>query len=167
MEDISKIFHIDWKLLLAQVINFSLVLFLLQRFAFGPISKVLKERTKKIEDGLSMAQEAKKSLSFAEAKVAEMINEAKAESQKIVSRSQEEAEKIRQSEIEKTKSETEKLIENGKKSLFAEKENILMEIKNQAAEMVIAASLATLGNIPDLPKVDKGLAEEAIKSIEL
>lgn len=165
MEDISKIFHIDWKLLLAQVINFSLVLFLLQRFAFGPISKVLKERTKKIEEGIRVAEEAKESLSLAEEKVKSMIGEAKSESQKIIRASHEEAEKLRQSELLKTKTETEKMIESGKRALLAEKESILKEIKNSAAEMVVSASVAAIGKSPNLSAIDRKLAEDAIRNL--
>src|SRR5476649_87408 len=62
---ITKIFQdfgISWPFFLAQVVNFSLVAFILWKFAFKPVLATLDERQKKIADGLRYADEMKAKL---------------------------------------------------------------------------------------------------------
>ena len=62
---ISKIvqdFGISWPFFLAQVLNFSVVGFVLWKFAFKPVIATLDERQKKISDGLKYAEEMKAKL---------------------------------------------------------------------------------------------------------
>ena len=48
---------IDLKILIAQLVNFLLLYFLLSKFAFGPLGKILEERRKRIEESEKRAQE--------------------------------------------------------------------------------------------------------------
>ena len=59
---------IDWKLLLAQVVNFVVVLLVLRRFAYQPMLRLLDERTHKIEKGLADAESATRKLGEMETK---------------------------------------------------------------------------------------------------
>ena len=58
MDELIKTFHIELNLLVAQIVNFSIVLFVLYRFAYAPILKTLNSRTGKIEKGLKDAESA-------------------------------------------------------------------------------------------------------------
>jgi len=51
-------FGIDWKLLLSQLVNFFLVLIVLRLFVYKPVLKIIKDRNKKIKEGLDKAEEA-------------------------------------------------------------------------------------------------------------
>jgi F-type H+-transporting ATPase subunit b len=163
MESIIDLFHIEWKILIAQTINFFIVAFVLWRYAFSPISKVLSDRTKKIEDGLTMADEAKKALALSEEKYKEILVKAKNEAQKIIDDSVLMANKIRQEEIEKTKLETAKMLESGKKSLLIEKDSIMKEIKSKINDIVILSTEAVLKDIAH-PQIDKNLVAKALES---
>ena len=55
MEVLAKL-GIDWKLLIAQAVNFLVLLWILRRYAYGPILRVLEARTARIEQGLKDAQ---------------------------------------------------------------------------------------------------------------
>jgi F0F1-type ATP synthase membrane subunit b/b' len=52
MDSIISTFHVDLKLLIAQVINFGIIFFVLYKFAFKPIAKIMQERTNTIEKKL-------------------------------------------------------------------------------------------------------------------
>ena len=56
MESFVSTFHIDWKIIIAQAINFAVVVFVLYRFAIKPLKKNLDERKNTIEQGLSDAK---------------------------------------------------------------------------------------------------------------
>ena len=49
MSELFSKLGIDWKLLIAQIINFLVLLFVLYKFAYRPILSMLEKRTKKIE----------------------------------------------------------------------------------------------------------------------
>ena len=56
MDSFITTFHIDWKILIAQGINFAIVLLLLYFFALKPLKKVMSERTTVIEKGIADAK---------------------------------------------------------------------------------------------------------------
>ena len=48
MDSIISTFHIDWKIIIAQAINFGVVFIVLYIFALKPLSKLMNERAEKI-----------------------------------------------------------------------------------------------------------------------
>lgn len=56
MESIISTFHIDWKIIIAQAINFGVVFVVLYIYALKPLSKLMKERGEKIEMGINDAK---------------------------------------------------------------------------------------------------------------
>ncbi len=58
---------IDWRILLTQTISFSVVFFVLWRFAYGPIFAMLQARREKIAEGLANAEKIKAQLAKTEA----------------------------------------------------------------------------------------------------
>ncbi len=64
--EILHVFGIHWKLLLAQVVNFSIALFVLYRFVYRPIFKILAEREALIHKGLDDAKHAEEDRKAAE-----------------------------------------------------------------------------------------------------
>ena len=61
MEIFEKL-GIDVKLVIAQLVNFFILLYVLKRFAYKPVLKILEDRERKIEKGLKDAQSAEKRL---------------------------------------------------------------------------------------------------------
>ena len=53
---------IDWKMLIAQLISFSIVFFVLWRYAYKPIFVMLQVRREKIAEGLANAEKIKAEL---------------------------------------------------------------------------------------------------------
>ena len=55
MDSLITTFHIDWKIIIAQVINFLIVFLVLYFFAIKPLKKMMAERADKISKGLTDA----------------------------------------------------------------------------------------------------------------
>ena len=62
MESIISTFHIDWKIIIAQAINFAVVFVVLYIFALKPLNKLMKERSEKISKGLTDSKKAQEIL---------------------------------------------------------------------------------------------------------
>ncbi len=76
-------------LFLSQVISFTIVAFLLRRFAYKPILAVLEERRRRIEEGQINADKIKKELAEAEKRYAEILAKANADAQKMIDEARE------------------------------------------------------------------------------
>ncbi len=84
----------NWHVALANFINFLIILFILNKFFFGKLGKVISTRQQVIERGLSQASDAEKALASAEEEKKQIIHEAKKEGHVIVSEAQTQAENL-------------------------------------------------------------------------
>jgi F-type H+-transporting ATPase subunit b len=139
MESLVSIFHIDFKLFLAQLINFAIIFFVLYKFAFKPIAKIMQERTTTIEKSLADAKEVEQKLTETNVEQTRILNEAKKDALAIVEKADQSAEANKQKLIEKTKVEVAAIIAGEKAKIAQEKEESLQELKQEIAGLVILA----------------------------
>ncbi|MDQ1284421.1 MAG: F-type H+-transporting ATPase subunit b [Patescibacteria group bacterium] len=158
MDELIKTFHIETNLLIAQVVNFTIVLLVLYKFAYGPILKTLNDRTKKIEKGLKDSEDAGKKLAEITEKEKEVLAKAKKEAQGIIKKSEEEAKKNAENLVMEAKIQTQKIAVEAKKQIEQEKDKMMAEIKSEVAELVVAAAGKILGE-----KIDSGKDKELIE----
>lgn len=162
MESLISIFHIDLKLFLAQLINFAIIFFVLYKFAFKPIAKIMQERTDTIEKSLSDAKEVEQKLAETNVEQTRILNEAKKEALAIVENANQSAEANKQKLIEKTKEEVAIIINGEKAKIAQEKEESLKELKQEIAGLVILAVEKVIKEKMDGNK-DKEMIEDIIK----
>lgn len=84
MQELIKNFGINPYLLVAQIINFLIILYVLKRFAYKPIFALLENRRKMIEESRSNAQKAEEALQNATEREREILRKAQKEAQKIL-----------------------------------------------------------------------------------
>jgi len=153
---------INGKLLLAQIINFLILLFVLYKFAYGPVLKMLDERTKKIEKGMKDAEASGQKLEEIAAREKGILDEARHQAKDMVKRAEDAA--VLQSEeiVISAKNQTEKMLEDARKQIEQEKNKILAEAKAEIATLVMSATEKIIDEKLDENK-DKELIREAIK----
>lgn len=161
MNELITTFHIDWKLIIAQLVNFSIVLFVLYKFAYGPMTKLMNERAEKIDKGLKDSEEAHKKLSEITEKEKAVLVEAKKQAQEIVSKAEAAAVKNKEEIIAEAKTQAEKILTDSSKKIEMEKDKMFQEVKGQIAELVIAATGKVISEKIDSEK-DKQLINDAI-----
>ncbi|HAR20858.1 MAG TPA: ATP synthase F0 subunit B [Cytophagales bacterium] len=111
-------------------VTFSLVLFILTKFAWKPILKALKEREDTIENALNSAEKAKQEIQKSQAENQRILDEARLERDKVLKEAQATANNIINEAKEKANSEGAKLLDNARTSIQTEKAAALTEIKN-------------------------------------
>lgn len=84
MDSLLDAFGIDWKLFLAQAVNFGIVLLVLWHFLYKPVMKTLDERAKKIAQGVEDAEKASEKLAGADTEAAGIVSKADSEASEIV-----------------------------------------------------------------------------------
>ena len=99
-EILSK-FGVDWPHFIAQLILFLIVYFVLNRYAFAPLLKILEERRKRIEESQLNAEKIKKQLAEAELRYQEILRKANDDAQVLLEEVRRNNEAFSQREMEK------------------------------------------------------------------
>lgn len=162
MDALIDTFHIDWKLIIAQMVNFAIVIIVLYKFAIKPLGKLMDERSTKIASGLTDAKKHKDLLDETEAEYKKVIAEARKESQILVSEAKRDAERVREELIVKATLDSQKLVENGRMELEAEKAKMIGEAKKELANLVVSSAEKILGTVMD-EKLKSKISEGAVK----
>lgn len=161
MEELIKTFHVETSLVIAQLINFTIVLYVLYRFAYKPILKTLNDRAKKIEKGIEDAENAKKKMEEMTEKEREILIKARKEAQAIVKEAEENAKKNTDSISQGAKEQAQKIIEETKEIIKKERETMVAEVKKEIGSLVILATEKLISEKIDKEK-DRELIETSI-----
>lgn len=135
--EILGLFGVDWKLILAQLVNFAIVVAVLWWFAIKPLMKVMDQRNQEISTGLEDAKKSAEHLRNAEVEFKERLRQAKKEADEILQLAKQQAEKGQQATLEKTRQEVKHVILESKQRLANEKESMLAEAKQEIVQMVV------------------------------
>lgn len=139
--------------LIAQLVAFFLLLFVLWKFAFPPLMKTLDERQNTIREGVQNAERASQQLKDAEKRVEALMNEARLESQKVIASATQAAERLKadiehqaQQRGREIEAQAAKRIEQQIAQAKAELRAHVADLSIAAAERVIGQSLDTATN---------------------
>lgn len=141
-------FGLDPWLLLAQAVNFLVVLLVLRRFVFRPVLRLLRERQAKVAQGLADAEAAVSTRAAAEVESRRRLAEAAAEAARVRQRAEEEAHRIREELLrraeeeaavmhDRAERESEELKRHAVRAAAGEVGNLVVDV----AERVLAAEL--------------------------
>lgn len=154
----------DYGTIFWMLIIFGIVLFILKKFAWGPILKALKDREKSISDALNSAEKARKEVAGLKASNDQIIAEARREKDIILKEARDIKDKIIADAKIKANAEAQKNIESAKQQIQSEKTAAINDIRKQVAELsvMIAEKVVRkeLENPKDQEKLVKGLLED-------
>jgi len=162
MENLIETFHLDVRLIIAQVVNFAIVFSVLYWFAFKPLAKVMAERSEKISKSLDDAKKVEEKLSETQAEFNRAMAEAKKQANAILEKASAQADDKKQAEIKRAKEEIGQIINQEKQKMQAEKAATLKEIKKEVADLVIASVEKVLNEKMDAKK-DSEIIKKIIK----
>lgn len=152
---------INLKIFIAQLINFTVVLLVLWKWAYGPIVKILDERQEKIAKGVKQAEDVERRVNELESEHKTMIAEAKAEGTKILEEARSSAEDRKKQLLDKAKAEVQGVVVQGKAQLVAEKEQMIRDAREEIAKIAVEASRKILSESVD-EKTAQKLAEGVV-----
>ncbi len=146
-----------------QALNFLILLILLKMILYKPLLQLLKDREKRIREGVENAEKADRMLAESETTHQNILKTAKVESHGILETAKNSAEITRLAILDKAQTEANKLLENGRNIVDMEKSRAAQELKNEAVNLVILAAEKVLREKLDLKK-DQQLIEDSLGS---
>ena len=164
IRDTAETFGWNWQLFLSQVISFSIVAFLLRRFAYKPILAVLEDRRRRIEEGLINADKIKKELAEAEKRYQEILGKANADAQRMIDEARQSSAHLAERKQQEAVVAAEQIIAKAQEASALERERTMTELKRELGRLVVNTTAKVTGKVLT-PEDQRRLQEEAARQI--
>jgi F-type H+-transporting ATPase subunit b len=126
--------------LLAQIINFGILLGLLYLVAYKPIMRMLDERSRRVKESMEQTELIKQQAERAEEEVRKQIEAAGKEGMEIVARAMHTGEEMRQKAQQEAKQDAESLIVRARVEIQRERDGAIDELRREFADLTIMAA---------------------------
>lgn len=126
--------------LIAQILNFLFLVFILAKFAYKPLLKMMEDRKNKIAGDLENAEKAKADAEGIKAEYAAKLAAARQEAQEIVENARKTAQAAHDKIMAETKAEQEQAIASAKEAIAREKQQALSEVRAQVINLSLTAA---------------------------
>lgn len=135
--------------LLVHIVNFAIIFVVLRAWVFGPVTKMLEERRKKIAQGLEDARVAADARATAEKAADKIIGEAQLKANDIIRESTTRAEVLQKEMASEARQGIEKQRENALSEVEEERVRLLSEMRGDVSAIAIAAAQKLIGEALD------------------
>ncbi|HVV67179.1 MAG TPA: F0F1 ATP synthase subunit B [Candidatus Saccharimonadales bacterium] len=152
----------DGKAFLIQLITFILALWVLKRYAFGPIVKLLNERRETIDRGVKLGEEMQKEKAELEKQVDEELHKARQEADQMIAGAEDTAREAARAVEEKAKKKADGIVAEAEGRIELETARVRKQLEKEMANLVAEATEAVIDEKVDAKK-DEALIERAIK----
>jgi F-type H+-transporting ATPase subunit b len=133
--DILNTFGLNPYLLIAQIVNFLILLYILKRYLYPPLFKVFKKREEIIKESIQKAEENEKILEKSKVAEKDIIAQAKKTAEEIIKEAREQSsDMLKQAETD-TKKQTEKMINDAKSQIELESAEARKQLNNYAIKL--------------------------------
>ena len=159
-----EVLGIQWVKLIAQTINFAIVLFVLWKWAYKPIFNVLEVRREKIVEGLANAEKIAVQLAKTEADRKAILAQAGDEANKMIEEARVAALRVREVETQKAITAAEQILIKAREAAAQDHDRMLRELKREVGRLVVQTTTTVTGKILT-PDDQRRLAEETEKQL--
>jgi F-type H+-transporting ATPase subunit b len=147
------------------LITFVIVLFVLKRYAFGPIQQMIDARRTAITADLDAAEKARGEAQAALAEYREQLAEARKEAARIVEDARRVGEERRAADVAAIEAETVRLKEQAKAEIAAETRQALSDLKQHVADLTLVATEKVVRTRLDADE-QKRLIDDALADVD-
>jgi len=135
--------------LIAQLVNFFLLLVVLRLFLYKPILEMLDRRSQRIREGLDAAEQSKEQASEAEAQVARQLERSRSQGQQLIAQAQEAANRIQEEARNQARSEGDAILERARREIQLERDQAIAELRAQFGDLTVSAAEKVIGQSLD------------------
>ena len=155
---------IQWHMLLAQTISFSIVFFVLWKFAYGPIFAMLNARRDKIAEALANAEKIKGDVAKTELERQKILADAGDKANQLIDDARQAAARVREAETQKAIAAAEQIVTKAREAAAQERAQMLAQLKREVGRLVVQTTSTVTGKILTADD-QKRLAEETEKQL--
>ncbi len=154
---------INLPMIIAQIVNFTILLVVLRMVLYKPVLKMLDERKQKIAEGLNAAEIARAEAASAQANIQAQLDTARKDGQEIVANAQTIATRIQADAREQTAKDREAALERARTEIQLERDRAIAELRTEFADITVKAAEKVINQSLDQAAhervIDETLAE--------
>jgi len=151
---------VTWSTLVAQIINFVILLGLLYLVAYKPILRMFDERSRRIKESMEQTDTIREQAARADEDVKKRMEEAGKEGQEVISRAMRTGEGARQKIQQEARQEAEAILDRARLEIQRERDEAVDELRQEFADLTIEAA----GKVIE-KSLDKGAHRELIDKV--
>jgi len=144
---IARTFGVDWPHLIAQMISFCILCFLLHRFAYKPVLQMLGNRREVITQSFANADKVKAELARTETQRQEVMVQANVHATQFIDEARVAAEGLLKQETRKATASAEEIIARARQATAQDHARMLAELKREVGRLVVETTSAVTGKI--------------------
>jgi F-type H+-transporting ATPase subunit b len=152
-------------LMIWTIVCFLLTLFVLKRFAFGPIQNMLDERRDRIRRSIEEAEHARTEARKLLEEHRALIGQARGQAEEILGEARKVAEAQRRRVREETEADRQRRLEETRRQIEAETQRALAQIRAEVAELTLVAATKVTGKVLD-DADHRRLIEDAVRDLD-
>jgi F-type H+-transporting ATPase subunit b len=164
MGDTIQLLGIQWPKLLAQLLNFAIVMFILWKWAYKPVFAVLEGRRQKIAEGVANAEKSTAQLAKTEVDRRAILTQAGDQANKMIEEARMAALRVREVETQKAIAAAEQIMIKAREAAAQDRDRMLRELKREVGRLVVQTTTTVTGKILT-PEDQRRLAEETEKQL--
>ena len=152
-------------LMIWTIVCFLIALYVLKRYAFGPIQQMIDTRRASIQNAIEAADHARDEAQRLLEEHRKLIAEARGEGEAILAEARKTRESMEQRMRDETEAERQRRLEETRKEIAAETARALQQIRSEVAELTLEAASRVVGAKLDAER-DRALIEDAIAGLD-
>jgi F-type H+-transporting ATPase subunit b len=152
-------------LMIWTIVCFLIALFVLKRYAFGPIQRLIDERREQIRRSIEEADNARDEARRLLDEHRQLIGQARGEAEQILAEARRTRDSMEQRMRDETEQERQRRLEETRKEIAAETSRALEQIRSEVADLTLEAASRVVGRTLDAER-DRDLISEAIGSLD-
>jgi F-type H+-transporting ATPase subunit b len=155
---------IDSTLLWATLVVFALFAFVLSKFAWGPLLKIVDERERSIKDQVDSAERAAAEAKDLLVQHQELVRNANREREEMLGRAAKEADEVRADLVAKARADAEQVVARAREQIQRERDQAVQELRAQVADLAVeAASRIVRSSLT--PEAQRKLVDDYIEEL--
>jgi F-type H+-transporting ATPase subunit b len=152
-------------LMIWTIVCFLIALYVLKRFAFGPIQTMIDARREQISRAIDEADHARQEARQLLEEHKKLMSEARGDAEQILAEARKTGESVEQRMREETETERQRRLEETRREIASETARALEQIRSEVAELTLEATSIVLGQKLDADN-DRQLISQAIGSLD-
>ena len=152
-------------LMIWTIVCFAIAFFVLRRYAFGPIQRLIDERRQQIRSSIEDAENARNEARQLLEEHRALIGQAKSQAEEILTEARRVADSQRQRVKDETEADRQRRLEETKRQIESETQRALEQIRSEVAELTLVATAKVTGKVLD-DADHRRLIEDAIKDLD-
>ncbi|MCS7089243.1 MAG: F0F1 ATP synthase subunit B [Verrucomicrobiota bacterium] len=155
---------IHWPKLIAQTVNFAIVLFVLWKWAYQPVLRMLELRREKIAESVAQAERIRAELEATERQRREILAQAQSQAQKLIEEARQAAARLHAQETQRAIAAAEQILAKAREAAELDRARMVTELKREVGRLVVQTTMAVTGKVLT-PEDQRRILEESTRQI--